>query len=223
MSILQNYTFFLFDFDGLLVNTEELHYLAYKRMLKAQGCTLTWDFPTYFSIAEQSSKILQERIYQEFPSLSSFGWDVLYKQKKEALIEVLHEKGAPLMPGAYALLESLQKLDKKRCVVTHSPRALIEVILKQNPILTTIEHWFCREDYTHAKPHPDGYLTAIKSLAQESDRCIGFEDSKRGMEALMQTAITPVFVNATNNAARQEFIRTGIFAFENLDSITHSN
>ena len=219
MSFLENYTLFLFDLDGLLVNTEEHHFLAYKKMLQSRGFTLTWDFPTYFSIAEQDSKFLKERLYQECSGLAQLDWNVCYSEKKEAFIHILQEKGAPLMPGANVLLKALQEKNKKCCVVTHSPRKLVDTICAQNPVLNTIEHWFCREDYTEAKPHPDGYVKAIATLAKDDEACIGFEDSKRGMQALMQTRATPVFVNALNDAARTQFQEMGVHAFKSLDEV----
>ena len=85
----------------------------------------------------------------------------------------------------------------KRCVVTHSPQTLVDVLRKQHPILNTIPHWITRHDYTQPKPHPEGYLMAIKRFAGANDQIIGFEDTPRGIEALMQTTALPVLISKT--------------------------
>ena len=84
MNWIQNFQLFLFDLDGLLVNTEELHYQAYVTMLQRRGYTLTWDFPAYFQIAQQDSKAPEIHIYKEFPKLQKDepNWAILYAEKK---------------------------------------------------------------------------------------------------------------------------------------------
>src|SRR5690349_22870106 len=125
MNWISEYQLFLFDLDGLLVNTEALHYGAYKRMLAGRGYTLPWDFEKYFSIAQQDAEAPKRYIYAEFPKLQQEepDWKVLYAEKKECYLDLLQTEAAPLMPGAEDLLLELKKQDVKRVVVTHSSRA----------------------------------------------------------------------------------------------------
>ncbi|MBS0655353.1 MAG: HAD hydrolase-like protein, partial [Verrucomicrobia bacterium] len=59
MDWISHYQLFLFDLDGLLVNTEETHYRAYARMCRDRGFTLPWDFPAYFRIAQSHSDAIR--------------------------------------------------------------------------------------------------------------------------------------------------------------------
>lgn len=188
------YQLFLFDFDGLLVNTEELHYQAYIRMCKKHHIDLNWDFLFYANLAHQTSTGVKEKLYEEFPELKNLPWELLYEEKKEALIQLLKEGAAHLMPGVEQLLLKLQEKNIPRVVVTHSPLKLITIIREQNPLLDTIPNWITREDYTHAKPHSECYQVAINRYSKASDRIIGFEDSPRGLTALMGTRATPVLI-----------------------------
>lgn len=197
MDWIKEYQLFLLDFDGLLVNTEHLHFEAYRRMCKGRGLTLPWTFAHFFEIAQQDSKLLQIKIYEELPALyeQESTWSVLYAEKKKQYLEVLKETQIEMMPGAESFLQLLEKNNIKRVVVTHSPKEQIDLIRERNPILNTIPHWITREDYQHAKPHPEPYLVALKRFASSSDNVIGFEDSQRGIASLIDAHVQPVLIN----------------------------
>jgi len=121
------------------------------------------------------------------------------------VIELL-ERDVQLMPGVQEMLMVLQQANIKRCVVTHSPKALVDTIRQQHPILNTIPYWITREDYIHPKPHPEGYQLAISRYATPSDKIIGFEDTWRGIQALLQTRAFPVLIQGFSPwTAPQEF------------------
>lgn len=196
MNWIYNYQLFLFDFDGILVNTEELHFKAYKKMCSERGCTLTWDIDKYFSYAMYSATALQKAIYEEFPALKQAepDWNVLYREKKRAYHSLLHSEGVALMPGVEKLLIALDKANIKRCVVTHSPIEQVSFIREKNPILQSIPFWVTREDYNEPKPSSECYQKAISLYGEKSDQIIGFEDSPRGLQALVGTRAKAVFV-----------------------------
>lgn len=191
-----HYQLFLFDLDGLLVDTERLHYQAYINMCAGRGYHLPWSFQRYSEAAHHESTGLRDQIYAEFPALQAQepDWQVLYAEKKQMFMELLEKGAVPLMEGVKELLLALQKANIKRCVVTHSPSQLIRTIRNQNPILDTIPHWITREDYTHPKPHPECYQIAIGRMGEPHDRIIGFEDSPRGLNALLETEAKPVLI-----------------------------
>lgn len=224
MRWISNYQLFLFDLDGLLVNTEELHYRAYVRMCEGRGVRLTWDFPSYFRIAQSDSDAIQKQMYSQFPALfeQEPRWNVLYEEKKRAFLDILTSEPSPLLPGVEKLLSALAEKDVKRAVVTHSARAFTVEIKRQNPILDTIPNWFCREDYALPKPNPDGYLKAIDVLAAKDDCIIGFEDSLRGMKALMATRAIPVFVNAIDEETSRMFAGQGVRVYRTLEEFCQS-
>lgn len=185
---------YLFDFDGLLVDTERLHFEAYKKMCQNRGQTLSWNFARYCEEAHVSSEKLRDAIYQELPALQEFSWDDLYAEKKKLYTALIEKEGVALMPGAKKLLTLLQESSINHCVVTHSPLSHIGYIRSQHPILQTIPHWITREDYTKAKPDPECYNLAITRFAQADEEVIGFEDSPRGITALQGSRAHPIMI-----------------------------
>lgn len=196
MDWISEYQLFLFDFDGLLVDTEKLHFQAYIDLCARRGYDLKWTFHRYSEAAHHESTGLRDHIYAEFPGLHTEepNWDVLYEEKKKIFLELLEKGKIPLMPGVNELLLALQEKNIPRCVVTHSLKSLIQKIRKQNPVLDTIPYWITRDDYTHAKPHPECYQAAIARYAKEDDKVIGFEDSPRGLQSLTGTRAQPILI-----------------------------
>lgn len=221
MEWIHQYQLFLFDFDGLLVNTEELHFLAYKKMCASHGFRLDWDFETYCQAAHYSSETLRDRIYAQFSDLKvQFPqWEPLYAEKKQALMDLVNNGTVHLMPGAERLLRELQEANIKRCVVTHSADDLVSAIRRQIPVLDTIPDWITRHDYTHPKPHPECYLKAIERFGENGDKIIGFEDTPRGVKALMSTKAQVVMVSRVKYPEIPLFMKHGVIHFSSLDAI----
>ncbi len=225
MEWIKRFQLFLFDFDGLLVNTEHLHFQAYKTMCAHRGFDLNWSFHRYSKAAHHKSTDLRDQIYAEFPALhrQEPNWSVLYEEKKQILLDLFKAAPVPLMEGVGNLLLSLQEAHIKRCVVTHSLSSLIDCIRQQNPLLNTIPHWITRENYTHAKPHPECYQIAIEKFAQPEDRVIGFEDSPRGLNALLETRAKSVLICPSDSPYLHEVMKENILYFPSFTAINEQN
>ncbi len=221
MQWLHNYQLFLFDFDGLLVNTEEIHYLAYKNMCAARGVILDWDFTRYCQAAHYEADALHKQLYACFPQLQlqEPNWNVLYAEKKQAVHKLFVEGVVQLMPGAAALLQLLQKTNTLHCVVTHSANDLIQALRRQHPILDAIPVWITREHYTHPKPHPECYIKAIQQLAKPNEKVIGFEDTPRGVRALLGSRAQPVLICQASYPEIPDFIKAGVIHYPSLSDI----
>ena len=221
MDWIQDYQLILFDFDGLLVNTEKLHFKAYKNMLAAHGLKLPWTFHDFCEIAHYSSDGLQKEIYRIFPQFKKMEpeWKLPYQEKKQAFLDLVDE-GVELMNGARELITALHTRGVKMCVVTHSAKVLVDKIRLQNPILDIIPYWLTREDYSHAKPNPECYITAINRYAAPEDKIIGFEDAPRGLMALMETRAQPVIVCEISYPELPQFIKKGVVRLKSLHDLT---
>jgi HAD superfamily hydrolase (TIGR01509 family) len=185
----------LFDLDGLLVDTERLHWQAYQRMCRVFGCTLSWDLPTYLAIAGGSATGICERMRIEIPELfHGREWDELYAVKREQFYALVQSSVIHLMPGAALCLHKLSTTGIPRVVVTHSSQRFVEIVRSAHPIFSTITHWVAREQYRQPKPAPDGYRTACRDTGVVPERAIGFEDTMRGVQSLIAAQIHAVLV-----------------------------
>lgn len=198
---LDRFSLWLFDMDGLLVDTEHLHLLAYQNICKNRGGHLPWTLEQFLQIAHKSSSALKEELYELFPQFRKISWNTLYAEKKEEYLKCLQVQTLKAMPGAQLIVSLALELGVIACVVTHSPKQQTEIIRQKLPFLDQIPHWITREDYERAKPDPQCYKKAIDRFTSGGSpphRVIGFEDSARGLLALMGTASQAVLVANTH-------------------------
>jgi HAD superfamily hydrolase (TIGR01509 family) len=190
MNWLNNWDLVLLDMDGLLVDSEPLHFTSYQQALKHYGVELEWDYSTYCRYAHESSARLKQELQRLHPCLTP--WEEVYETKRQAYYRLLEQTPVNLMPGVDRLLRALQ--GKRHCVVTHSRPYEVGLIRRYQPLIDAIPHWITREQYSQPKPHPEGYLLACERLGKPGDRVIGFEDSPRGLIALRAAKVAPVWV-----------------------------
>ncbi|MCH9611945.1 MAG: Phosphorylated carbohydrates phosphatase [Chlamydiia bacterium] len=195
--LINNYNTFLFDFDGLLVNTEELHFEAYRRMVEDRGFTLNWTFPEYVSHAHVSTETLRDAIYNHLPQLKSLepNWHTLRDQKQRHYELLLQKEPVPLLDGVEEFLALLTQAGKETAVVTNSPLNHILHIKHHHPILSQISTWITREDYQNAKPAADPYCAALEKFKKLPSDAIGFEDAIKGLCSLLAAQITPMWIH----------------------------
>ena len=184
-----------FDFDGLLVNTEHLHFAAYKQLLHKHGAPFPWDFLTFVGIAHQSSEKLRGAITEQCPRLvEMLTWEALYREKQKLYLELIQSGKLELMPDVSKMLRIVEKKKIPHAVVTNSTLEQVKVIQRLLPLLMSIPAWVTREDYDRPKPAPDAYLRAMALFGEPKAPVIGFEDSLRGIAALQKAKITPILI-----------------------------
>ena len=219
MHWISQFQLYLFDLDGLLVNTEELHYQAYKRMLKDRGYALHWDFTKYFSIAQQDAEAPKRNIYAEFPELQRKSLTGMFSMlKKTSLPDLLKSERCPSYAWCSRASRRTFNKNVKRCVVTHSGKSLVDALCEKNPILRTIPIGSPGKTIT-AKACSRWLFKAISALAGMHDRVIGFEDSSRGLRSLMATPATPILVNAMDEHLCNTYRLQGVKVFNNFHEV----
>jgi beta-phosphoglucomutase len=221
MKWIQKFQLFLLDFDGLLVNTEHFHYLAYQMLLAKRGLDLGWTYDQYCIEAHLRISRLKEAIYDKFPHLieTEPSWEALYKEKKNIYENLLQGGNIQFMPGALSFLEVLQSARVNRVVVTNSTKQQVDFIKGKLPILQNIPHWITREDYIEAKPSAECYLRAIALYGKTGDHIIGFEDTVKGLTALMQTSATAVLISKSDPSHFAPLLPEGVIQYPSLEDL----
>jgi HAD superfamily hydrolase (TIGR01509 family) len=222
MKWINQFDLFLLDLDGLLVNTESLHYEAYRALCSRRGFDLPWDFKRYCAVAHAGSGDIKKALLEELPELGAAesNWEILYSEKKSHFSELLEGESLELMPGVSAFLEELARSGRKRCVATNSTSQQVAEIRRLLPLLESIPVWITREQYTHPKPAPDAYLKAVELLADPGDKIIGFEDTMKGVKALQAAGVQPVLIcDKEHPQLEQENVLQGVSHFETFSLV----
>lgn len=216
MQWLDDFDFVLFDLDGLLIDSEKLHFQAYKKLCLSKGADFNWSFNKFCLLSHTSATKIKETLYEEFPLLTQYEWPLLYAEKKSIYETILKVEKLDLMPGVATLLKSLKK---PSCVVTNSPRNQVEFIRAKEPLLQLLPNWITREDYKEPKPNSECYLKAIKLFAQEKGKIIGFEDTVKGIKALKIANVKRVLICAKTHPQMNENLDKDILHFTSFETI----
>ena len=219
MKWIDRFDLFLLDLDGLLVNTEPLHFEAYRLLCRRRGFELPWTFERYCGFAHSSAEGLKTALFEELPSLKEMEprWEVLYSEKKCHYLGLLQGESLQLMPGVKAFLMELALAARKRCVATNATSEQVEEMKRQLPSLGSIPVWITREQYENPKPAPDAYLKAKELLADPGDQIIGFEDTLKGVKALEAAGVAPILICQKNHPQLLEGALHGVKHFESFE------
>ena len=101
------------------------------------------------------------------------------------LVDVQSERmrsHTPFMPGAYELVQDLQRNGVKTGLVSASPRIIVDAVL-DNVGADLFPFSISSDDVERTKPHPDAYLKAARLTNSDIARCLVFEDSLTGVGA----------------------------------------
>ena len=117
----------IFDFDGLMANTEPIYWNAMQKMAKDRGEQVTLELKRKVMGA---GGLLSMRIMKEFLGLSSSPEELLEEREKN-YGELLHKNGAQPMYGLFDVIDLINKLNLKKTIASSSRLEWIEFILKE--------------------------------------------------------------------------------------------
>ncbi len=167
----------LFDFDGVLVDSEPMHWRCWAEVLEPIGVTLAWDFYREECIGVDDREMLRMIAARSNPPRE---WDDLWAQypAKRELFRDRMLSAPPFPPELGGLLEELRGT-YRMAVVTSSGRPEVEPMLVAGGLRQYFDAMVCSRDAARRKPAPDPYLRAAELL--ESERPLVVEDSAPGV------------------------------------------
>ena len=172
------YDAILFDFDGVLVNSEPVHFQCWGEILSEFGLSLEWQAWCDECIGVSDRQMLQRMSRRVTPPIE---FEILYATypRKRARFREIMLREMPFFPGAAALLESLSSY--RLAVVTSSGRDEVEPILEKAGLLDFFGAAVYFQDVKNIKPHPEPYLRAAGLLGATMPLVV--EDSEAGEES----------------------------------------
>ncbi|HVJ88103.1 MAG TPA: HAD family phosphatase [Caulifigura sp.] len=168
----------VFDFDGLMVNTEEVFQLSGTELLRRRGKEPT---PAVFHgmMGRRSHEALAYLI--DIMQLDDTV-EQLQQESTEIFFAMLDDILQP-MPGLFQLLDAIDHRGLPKAVATSSERAYLRQLLGRIDLLDRFDTLLTAEDVTHGKPHPEIYLTAAERLGVQPAEMLVLEDSEMGTKA----------------------------------------
>jgi len=169
----------IWDVDGTLVDTAELHFAAWEELAGAIGRPFTRaDFAATFG--RRNPEIIRTLFD---PGASDVAVADLGERKEQVYREAARRQGVTLLPGVKELLDGLRALGWKQAVGSSAPRANLEMILDLTGTRTYFDAIVSAEDTTRGKPDPQVFQIAAEKLGVPPGRCVVFEDAVAGVQA----------------------------------------
>ena len=165
----------LWDMDGTLVDTEPYWMQAQDELVAAWGGEWTH---------EDALTLVGSGLWHAARVFQSRGVhlteDEIVEHLTDRVLELIDANGLPWRPGARELLSELREAGVKTALVTMSVRRMAEHVAAQLGF-DGFDTVVSGDDVTHAKPHPEPYLTAVERLGVDAAACVAIEDSAPGI------------------------------------------
>lgn len=166
-----SYDALLFDFDGVLADSEQAHYRAWNRVLVPYGIEFTWERYQRECIGVADVTVARNLNLPDQPEAVA---------RKQALFRQAMEETPPFSAAALALVRELAA-SHRIAVVSSSYHTEVDPPLRRAGIYDCFQTVVCGDDATRLKPAPDLYLLAASRLSVS--RPLVIEDSDAGAAA----------------------------------------
>ena len=204
----------VFDFDGVIVNTEPLHFVAFRQILEAKGLAFNWEEYVSDYLGFDDRDVFKKAFKRGGRTLRGADRAKLILAKARAFQRLAEEKDAQPFPGVVPLIKSLAgKIPLALC--SGAVKSDIEPILRKLKFDRVFDVIVTAEDVSASKPDPASYVLALQRLKKAfpaekivADRCVAIEDSPAGINAaraagLLVLALSNSYAPAKLSAAEK--------------------
>jgi beta-phosphoglucomutase len=195
----------IFDFDGVITDSEILHYRAFNHILAGYGAKITKQdyYKTYLGLSDADCyKLLVEqgRLKADPAQI-----DNLVQEKKKVFEKLASSEGR-IIEGVHDFLNLLKHHNIPMAICSGALLSEIELILDEANLRDFFEVIVSAEQVKRGKPNPDGFLLVLKRLNRSRKRpilaqqCVVIEDSHWGITAAAGAGMHIVAVTNTYGA-----------------------
>jgi HAD superfamily hydrolase (TIGR01509 family) len=180
----------IFDFDGLLVDTETPIFTVWEEVFREYGGTLTlaaWsEFIGRSPCTFDPYALLEETVGRPVAR------EEIENRRRPAEAALVEREG--ILPGVSEAIEEARTLGLQLAVASSSSRQWVLRHLKRIGLAPAFAAVRCSDDVMETKPAPDLYLAALDALSLDPEEAIAFEDSPRGAAAARSAGIYCVVI-----------------------------
>ncbi len=185
-----NFKTAIFDLDGLILDTETVSFLGWKRAMADFGYLL--DDNTYHKIIGLNIPDMQQVFYDAFGT--DFPLEKICQNRLSYIYEHFDSHGIKIKPGLCEILDFLDKAGLPKAVATSSDTESAKRKLTVTALLDRFDYLVCGDQVQKGKPAPDIFLDAAAHLKVRPQDCIVFEDSENGVRAAHAAGMTVIMV-----------------------------
>ncbi|MGL9766422.1 beta-phosphoglucomutase [Enterococcus mundtii] len=184
----------LFDLDGVITDTAEFHYRAWKKLGEEIGISIDRNFNEQLKgVSREDSLTLLLAYGKKENDFSNEEFATLAKRKNEYYLEMIQEiTPADVFPGIVPLLTELKDAGIKIALASASKNG--PLLLDKMQLTDYFDAIADPSKVASGKPAPDIFLLAAKEIGLAATDCLGIEDAKAGIQAIIASGAYPVGV-----------------------------
>jgi beta-phosphoglucomutase len=213
----------IFDFDGVVADSELLHYKALNKAFGTRGLDVPKDvhWQKYLGYTDLENILAVNEDYKMNWTQADIGQ---LSEMKTANFHALARTEAPIIDGVEAFVKILKDNGLPLAICSGAIREDIDLMLKHSGFAHVFEVIVSADDIQKGKPDPQGYLLALEKLNQKPGQkikacdCVVIEDSHWGLQAAQAAGMHRVAV--TNTYPKDHLGRWAEKVVERLDKIT---
>jgi HAD superfamily hydrolase (TIGR01509 family) len=179
----------IFDFDGLILDTEVPEYQAWQEIFHDHGCELP------FAVWAQcigTTDAFNPFEYLEAQHGRAVDRDTITQWRRQRCVELLQHQS--ILPGVPEYIADAQRLGMHLGVASSSSRRWVTGHLERLELLAHFTCIKCADDVERTKPDPALYQTALDALGVPAAEAMALEDSPHGIAAAKQAGLFCVAV-----------------------------
>jgi HAD superfamily hydrolase (TIGR01509 family) len=215
----------IFDCDGILVNTEPLHYQAFQKVLVPLG--LGHDFERYMQsfVGFDDRDAFLHAFKEAGRDLDPLTLGTMIEAKGNALAKLI-EQGVPTFPGVVELIRELGKHGLPMAVASGALRHEIHAFIRSLGLTGVFCAIVAADEVKKSKPDPETYLLALERLKEAQGwaslaprSCIAIEDTPAG---IVSATAAGLFVIAVTNSFPEHHLHEADCVVSSLSSLNFS-
>jgi HAD superfamily hydrolase (TIGR01509 family) len=179
----------VFDFDGLILDTEEPIYRSWLEVYEAHGEDLPFD--RWVLTVGSTDSVFHPQHHLEEKLGRPLAEEVLTRRRDRRTEMILANH---VLPGVVQRLDEAREIGLKLGVASSSTREWVSGHLARLGILDRFDCLRCRDDVANAKPEPDLYLAVLACLGVGAGESVAIEDSPNGVAAAKRAGMKCVAI-----------------------------
>lgn len=183
----------IFDSDGVVVDTTQYDYDAWKKTLSEYGIDLS--FPEYKVFLGMKGTEVVKKYLPHFSEDSALA---IQNKKEDYLVSLVQRKGVQMIDGALDFIKKLKSKKIRIALATASPVKKLDAIMSALQIRNRFDAIVTADDVSKGKPNPEIFLKAAKKLGVSPRESIVIEDAPNGVEAAKSGGFTCVAITTTH-------------------------
>nr|MBN1229008.1 HAD-IA family hydrolase [Anaerolineae bacterium] len=209
----------IFDFDGLILDTETPQYITWAEVYQEYGQKLPvvlWLKIVGSSYEDGGFHPIRDLETRTGLHLDPAAIEAIRYPREREMIDAL-----PLLPGVMRWIEIARANDIKLAIASSSPEDWVMKHLDRFDLSQYFVAIVTADDVIRVKPEPDLFLVALDALNVQSHEAIVFEDSVHGIEAARKAGIATVAI--PNELTRHFDFRDADRVVDSLENLTLSD